>query len=125
MAITYDPLWVTTHEDLARLLYYAVPGARVTMLALGADAAASALERAGRYVITLERIGHAPLVAVDSYALPALADPIARGAVVQAESALRVADGGRALWELGEGEMAAKRAGMARELGLRLRMGGR
>jgi adenosine/AMP kinase len=124
MDITVDLDWVTTHDDLARLLRYAVPGARVAVLSLSAEAAADALDRSGRYVITLERVGHAPITATSTYALPALAEPIARHARQEAEDAVAVALGGRPAWEISDDAMAARRRGFVGELGLQTRVRG-
>lgn len=80
-----DDGMVRTHDDLAALLRYALPGARVRLERLADDPRPETVRRARRVVLEMERIG-GTVSAVDIVSLPVRADAIARRFVTLADS---------------------------------------
>lgn len=89
MTVTQDDSGlVRTHDEALTVLVWAVPGARVQLHDVRPGPGS---ERARRYTVTLERLGHYELTQADVYALPMNALALAAQAKRVADAAARAA----------------------------------
>jgi len=79
--------FVKSHEEMLSLLASAVPGAKIIAERIPRSKYSSR-ENAGRFIVTLERVGFNPLSQSDVYALPCAEDQMIQRAKTLVQIAL-------------------------------------
>lgn len=82
---------VRTHDEMAELLRYAIPGARIRLHPVASPGTPKGAQQARGYTIALDVIGRAPIERVSMYTLPCFAAPMRAHARRVADEALAAA----------------------------------